>query len=91
MTKTKCSLLWIDVTIKWLVKKRQNLYLRARKSKDLDVKNHYNYAIQLTLTEGIERRLLGIRFKYILVRELQLLSRSFGHLSINLKRLGLQL
>ena len=31
----------MDVTIKRLVKKRQKLYLRARKSKDPDVKIHY--------------------------------------------------
>ena len=41
MTKTKYSVLWIDLTIKRLVKKRNKLYLRARKSKDPDVKNHY--------------------------------------------------
>ena len=32
---------WIDATIKQLVKKRHKLYLRARKSKDPDVKIHY--------------------------------------------------
>ena len=32
---------WIGVTIKRLVKKRHKLYLRARKSKDPDVKIHY--------------------------------------------------
>ena len=32
---------WIDATIKRLVKKRQNLYLCARKSKDPDDKIHY--------------------------------------------------
>ena len=32
---------WIDATIKRLVKKRHKLYLRARKSKDPDVKIHY--------------------------------------------------
>ena len=32
---------WIDVTNKQLVKKRNKLYLRARKSKDPDVKIHY--------------------------------------------------
>ena len=41
MTKTKYPVPWIDVTIKKLVKKRQKLYLRAHKSKDLDVKIHY--------------------------------------------------
>ena len=32
---------WIDVTLKRLLKKRKKLYLRARKSKDPDVKIHY--------------------------------------------------
>ena len=32
---------WIDLTIKQLAKKRNKLYLRARKSKDPDVKIHY--------------------------------------------------
>ena len=41
MTKTKDSVPWIDATIKRLVKKRHKLYLRARKSKDPDVKIHY--------------------------------------------------
>ena len=38
---TKYSGPWIDVTIERLVKKRNKLYLRARKSKDPDVKIHY--------------------------------------------------
>ena len=41
MTKTKYSVPWIDATIKRLVKKRHKLYLRARKSKDPDVKINY--------------------------------------------------
>ena len=41
MTKTKYSLPWIDATIKQLMKRRQKLYLRAGKSTDPDVKNHY--------------------------------------------------
>ena len=41
MTKTKYSVPWIDATIKRLVTKRHKLYLRARKSKDPDVKIHY--------------------------------------------------
>ena len=41
MTKTKYSVPWIDLSIKRLVKKRHKLYLRARKSKDPDVKIHY--------------------------------------------------
>ena len=41
MTKTKYSVPWIDVTIKRHVKKRNKLYLCARKSKDPDFKIHY--------------------------------------------------
>ena len=41
MTKTKYSVPWIDLTIKRLVKKINKLYLRARESKDPDVKIHY--------------------------------------------------
>ena len=41
MTKTKYSVPRIDLTIKWLVKKRNKLYLRARKFNDPDVKIHY--------------------------------------------------
>ena len=41
MTKTKYSVPRIDLTIKRLAKKRNKLYLRARKSKDPDVKIHY--------------------------------------------------
>ena len=41
MNKTKYSVPWIDLTIKRLAKKRSKLYLRARKSKDPDVKIHY--------------------------------------------------
>ena len=41
LTKTKYSVPWIDATIKRLVKKkRHKLYLRARKSKDPNVKIH---------------------------------------------------
>ena len=41
MTKTKYSVPWIVATFKRLVKRRHKLYLRARKPKDPDVKNHY--------------------------------------------------
>ena len=40
-TKTKYSVPWIDLTIKRLIKKINKLYLRARKSKDPNVKIHY--------------------------------------------------
>ena len=41
MTKTKYSLPLIDAMIKRLMKRRQKLYIRARKSNDSDAKNHY--------------------------------------------------
>ena len=41
MTKTKYSLPWIDSSIRRLIRKREKLYFRARKSSSLDVKNHY--------------------------------------------------
>ena len=41
MTKTKYSLPWIDSSIRCLIRKREKLYFRARKSSSPDVKNHY--------------------------------------------------
>ena len=41
MTKTKYSLPWIDISIKRLIRKRDKLYFRARKSSSPDIKNHY--------------------------------------------------
>ena len=41
MTKTKYSLPWIDTSIKRLIRKRDKLYFRARRSSSPDIKNHY--------------------------------------------------
>ena len=41
MTKIKCSLPWIDSSIRRLIRKREKLYFRARKSSSPDVKNDY--------------------------------------------------
>ena len=41
MTKTKYSLPWIDSSIRRLIRKREKLYFRARKSSSPNVKNHY--------------------------------------------------
>ena len=41
MTKTKYSLPWIDISIKRLIRKRDKLYFRARKSSSPDIKNYY--------------------------------------------------
>ena len=38
MTKTKYSLPWIDSSIKRLIRKRDKLYFRARKSSSPDIK-----------------------------------------------------
>ena len=43
MTKTKYSLPWIDSSIRRLIRKREKLYFRARKSSSTDVKNHYKW------------------------------------------------
>ena len=41
MTKTKYSSPWIDSLIKLLIKRRDRLYFRARKSSSPDIKSHY--------------------------------------------------
>ncbi|MES9951110.1 MAG: hypothetical protein ABW118_19300, partial [Candidatus Thiodiazotropha sp.] len=41
MTKTKYSVPWINSSIKRLIRKRDKLYFRARKSSSPDIKNHY--------------------------------------------------
>ena len=41
MTKTKYSSPWIDCSIKRLIKRRDRLYFRARKSSSPDIKSHY--------------------------------------------------
>ena len=41
MTKTKYSSPWIDSSIKHLIKRRDRLYFRARKSSSPDIKSHY--------------------------------------------------
>ena len=41
MTKTKYSSPWIDSSIKRLIKRRDRLYFRARRSSSPDIKSHY--------------------------------------------------
>ena len=41
MTNTKYSLPWIDSSIKRLIRKRDKLYFRARKSSSPDIKSYY--------------------------------------------------
>ena len=67
MTKTKYSVPWIDVAIKRRERKRHKLYLRARKSKDLDVKIPYKRFRAHVQKVQFERCVLEIRF---LVQEL---------------------
>ena len=88
MTKTKYPVPWIDAMIKRLVKKRHKLYLRARKSKDPDVKIQ---AVQSTCSEGIERCLFTIYLRSRRIAQIPtLLSlkrlKSFGNLSSHLKK-----
>ena len=58
--KTKYSVPWIDETIKPLVKKRHKLYLRARKSKDPDVKIHYK-----RFRANVQNVLIDAYWKYV--------------------------
>ena len=58
--KTKYSVPWIDETIKPLVKKRHKLYLRARKSKDPDVKMHYK-----RFRANVQNVLIDAYWKYV--------------------------
>ena len=60
MTKIKYSVPWIDVTIKRLIKNRNQLYLRARKSKDPDVKFHYKW-----FTAHVQKALRDAYWKYV--------------------------
>ena len=85
MTKTKYSLPWIDVMIKRLMKRRQKLYLRARKSNDPDVKNHYKRFLEILQKVKSDAFYETARFQYFHVLERPLRSRfklrSLGHLS----------
>ena len=58
--KTKYSVPWIDETIKPLVKKIHKLYLRARKSKDPDVKMHYK-----RFRANVQNVLIDAYWKYV--------------------------
>ena len=80
MTKTKYSVPWIDATIKRL-KKRHKLYLRARKSKDPDVKIHYERC-----RAQVQKVLRDAYWKYV---PIYLCSRRIAQIPtlLNLKRL----
>ena len=62
ITKTKYSVPWIDLTIKRLVKKRNKLYPRPRKSKDSDVKIHYK-----RFRAHVQKVLRDAYWKYIFI------------------------
>ena len=59
VTKTKYSLQWIHSSIRRLIRKREKLYFRARKSSSPDVKNRYK-----RLTEHMFKRSSLIRDAY---------------------------
>ena len=60
MTKTKYSVPLIDLTIKRLVKKRNKLFLCARKSKDPDVKIYYKQ-----FRAHVQKVLIDAYWKYV--------------------------
>ena len=66
MTKTKHSLPLIDSSILRLIRKREKLYFRARKSSSPDVKNHYKrfrVHVQKVIRDAYWKH---INFQYIL-------------------------
>ena len=94
MTKTKYSVPWIDLTIKRLVKKRNKLYPRTRKSKDPDVKIHYK-----RFRAHVQKVLRDAYWKYLFniftfekdssdpnTPKPEKIKKSFGHLSNLLKK-----
>ena len=63
MTKKKYSLPWIDNSIKRLVRKRDKLYFRARKSSSPDIKSHYKRFIahvQNTIRDAYWKQIFNI-------------------------------
>ena len=63
MTKTKYSLPWIDSSIRRIIRKREKLCFRARKSSSPDVKNQ---TVQSTCSKGNQRCILETYFQYII-------------------------
>ena len=65
MTKTKYSLPWIDNSIKRLIRKRDKLYFRARKSSSPDIKSHckrFRTHVQKTITDAYWKHISNILF-----------------------------
>ena len=60
MTKTKYSLPWIDSSIRRLIRKREKLYFRARKSSKLKPLQ----TVQSTCSKGNQRCILETYFQY---------------------------
>ena len=88
MTKTKYSLPWIDSSIRRLIRKREKLYFRARKSSSPDVKNHYR-RFRAHVQRSSEMHIGNIFPIYSLLRRKILIptalekmkrQKSFGHL-----------
>ena len=63
MTKTKYSSPWIDSSIKRLIKRRDRLYFRARKSCSPDIKSHYKRFrahVQKVIRDAYRKHISGI-------------------------------
>ena len=86
MTKTKYSSPWIDSSIKRLIKRRDRLYFRARKSSSPDIKSHYKRYrahVQKVIRDAYWKHISGI-FSFdtdTIVPEKMRRRKSFGHLS----------
>ena len=85
MTKTKYSSPWIDSSIKRLIKRRDRLYFRARKSSSPDIKSHYKRfkrSLEMHIGSIFPVSSLLIRIALIpIVPEKMRRRKSFGHLS----------
>ena len=63
MTKTKYSSPWIDSSIKRLIKRRDRLYFRARKSSSPDIKSHnkrFRAHVQKVIRDAYWKHISGI-------------------------------
>ena len=82
MTKTKYRSPWIDNSIKCLIKRRDRLYFRARKSSSPDIKSHYKRFRAHVQKVIFKISSLLIRIALIpIVPEKMRRRKSFGHLS----------
>ena len=89
MTKTKYSSPWIDSWIKRLIKRRDRLYFRARKSSSPDIKSHlkrFREHVQKVIRDAYWKHISNI-FSFDTVELIPIVPekmrrrKSFGHLS----------